>query len=284
METVSAWRAAVQRRGRLTQDEGHPVLLRDAVVGAVDHLDDLVELLLPAATLVDGHLEDEAAAAEQLEAVDEVLVQHGAVGLVLQQVAKALDLGPGVGGGVADAVEVALQDGGPAGDRRPGDHGEAQGGVAGAVALAVGGLAEGEAAHPGDLRKRLLPAGAVGGARGEVVLAVGLDDDEAQQRGRRLGGAAVLVDRVLAGEVMVRAAPGEGGGLVGGVEVDVGVDDGEDDLVVGHGDEGGGRRWRGDGGEGEGDELLSLVGRLPRRSWPRQGPPWTPEIDGGLRG
>lgn len=185
--------------------------------------------------LVDTNVKNEPAAAEQLDALDELVLQHGPVRLVLHQVPEALDPGPRVARLLPDAVEVALHDLDAARQGRPGDDAQAELGVVGRVALTLARLPEGDAPDPRHLGQGGLPAGAVGGARLEVVLAVRLDEDEAEQRGRRGRRLAVLVDRALAAEGVLRAAPGEGVVLGGRVEVDVGVDDGEDELVVGHG-------------------------------------------------
>lgn len=203
------------------------MVLWHALVGPVDHLHRLLELDAAAVVLVDADVEHEALAAQELEALDEVVRQARPVGLVLEQVAEAPDLGPGVAGGLAHALNVALHDGGPAGQGRPRDVGGAQRGVLLGVALAVPRLAGGDAPDPVDLHQRVLPAAAVPGAGLEVDLAVRLEEDEAlDRRGRGRDGRLVLLQGVLLGQGPVGLAPCQRLQLRLWVQVDVGVDDG----------------------------------------------------------
>lgn len=64
-------------------------------MGAVNHLDGLVQLDASTSVLVDAEVEDEAPLAEDLEARDKVVLEGSPVRLVLKEVAEALDLGPG---------------------------------------------------------------------------------------------------------------------------------------------------------------------------------------------
>ena len=193
-------------------------------MGAVNHLDQLLELGAAAAVLVDADVKDEAAPAEQADALDEAVAQGGAGGLVLQQVPEPLDAGPGGGAGrLLGRGEVLGQAVGAEHDGGPGDDGEAEVGVVrGESPVGRAGLVGDDAAGEGELGEGVGPV--LGGG---VALAGGLDEDEAGQVGRGTGGGAELGDRVLACYGAVGGPPGQGLGLGGRVEVDVGVDDGE---------------------------------------------------------
>lgn len=210
----------------LTNYKRNPLVLGHAVVRAVDHLDDLLELRPAAVVLVDAQVEHEAPAAQQLQALDELVRQHRPARLVLQQVPEPPDFRPALAGFLLDQVEIPLHDGGPARQRRPGDVRGAQRRVLGGVALPRLGLARGDALQPRDLHQRVLPPAAVPLPGRQVVLPVRLQEDEAPGRGARAGGL-VLVQRVLLAQRVVRRAPRQRVHLGLGVEVDVGVDDGD---------------------------------------------------------
>lgn len=205
-----------------------------------NHLDRLLQLLPAAAVLVNGHLEDESPFAQVLEALDELVLQHGAVRLVLQEVPKPLDLGPRLAGLLLDARNVALHNRLSAWHGGPGHNGQTEALVFRRVAFAVERRAEGHALQPADLLEGAIPAG-LGGVTArrdgrEVVFAVCLDEDEAQQGGRGARGVLELLDGELARQRVVGRAPGEVGDFGLGVDVDVRVDDGEDEAVfVRHG-------------------------------------------------
>lgn len=71
------------------------MVLLHALVGAVNHLDGLVQLDSSASVLVNTEVEDEAPLAEDLETRDEVILKGNPMRFVLDEVAEALDLGPG---------------------------------------------------------------------------------------------------------------------------------------------------------------------------------------------
>lgn len=224
--------------GILTDDKCDTLFLGHPVVSLVNHGEELVELLLPSAVVVHAHLEDEALPPEQLQALDELVVQHGAVGLVLDEVPEAPDLGPRLARRLPDGVEVPLHGLGAARYGGPGHDAQAELAVLGreVVALRLVGLPQREPADAADLGQGLLPAGAVGGARGQVVRHVRLDVDEAEEGGRRLGRLLVLVHVVVGlGEGVLLVGPVEVGHVAGAEEVDVGVNDGEDELLFRHG-------------------------------------------------
>jgi hypothetical protein len=248
------------RERELTDDERHLLVVGDTLMGAANHLDRLLELLPATTVLVDADFKGEAALAQVLEPLDELVLEHGAVGLVLQEIPKPLDLGPSLAGLVLHPGEVLLENGLAGGERRPGDDGETQVLVLGRVALAGEGRAEGDALEPADFAQGPVPGGVeVGGGGGwgedgfEIVLAVGLDEDEAQEGRGGAGGVLELVDGELARERVVGGAPGEVGDFGFGVDVDVGVDDGEEEAGFLGGGGGGGGHDGGDGGGGDGD-------------------------------
>lgn len=93
---------------RLTDDEGNLFLVWNAFVCPPNHLDSLFQLLPAAAVLVNGHFEHEASLAQVLQPLDELVLQHRAVRLVLKKVPKPLDLRPSLTGLLLDSGNVFL--------------------------------------------------------------------------------------------------------------------------------------------------------------------------------
>lgn len=211
---------------RLTDDEGDLFAIGYTIVGPPDELQQLVKLFLPPPVMIDAHVESEAPAAQHLDALNKVLGQHGPIRLILQQIAEPLDLGPRVPGHLLRLLQIPLHGICALRHGRPRHNAQAHLRILGRRVVAVARLAERHAPQVVQLRQLVSPVIRA------AVLAVDLDEDVAQQGRRGLGGGLVLSDGVGAAQGVVGRGPGVPVDVALGVEVDVGVDDGEEELLL----------------------------------------------------